>query len=78
MKLDESDLETTYFPTKPQRIDKSVGYVVIGLAVVLMFSLFVYGMNRIQTVSDRAVSGPALTNEIPTPEISDTVDTSTN
>ena len=72
MKLDESDLDRTYFPNNAQRVDKSVGYVVIGLAVVLLCSLFVFGMNRIQTVSDQTVGGRSTpTNDRSAPDISD-------
>lgn len=76
MKLDESDLEETYFPVKAERVDKSIGYVVIGLVVVLIFSLFVFGLNRIQSASSQSVGTRSPENEPPAADISDTVDSS--
>lgn len=77
MKLDESDFEDTYSPINAQRVDKSIGYVAVGLIVVLIFSLFVFGLNRIQSASVQAVGGRSLENEQhPTADISDTVDSS--
>jgi hypothetical protein len=69
MKLDESEFETTYSPTNARRIDKSVGYVVLGLAVVLIFGLITVGMNRIQTVSDQTVGGSSQKANEPAAEI---------
>lgn len=78
MKLEESDLEITYFPKKAERVDKSVGYVVIGMAVVLAFSFFFFGINRVQNASSQTVGDRSPVNELPTPDISDTVDSSKN
>lgn len=73
MKLDDADLEKSYFPTNPQRIDRSVGYVVVVLVVILIFGLLVSGMNRIQTVSDQTVDH-SKSDEQPPAEISDSAD----
>jgi len=78
MKLDEADLENSYFEPTARRVDKSVGYVLIGLVVILCFSFFVFGMNRIQTVSDQTVESHSRSSDRPTAEISDTVDPAKN
>jgi hypothetical protein len=74
MKLDESELETAYAPTNARRIDRGIGYVVFGLAVILFFGLVVVGMNRLQTVSDQAVGAPSQTAAEPATEIGNTAE----
>jgi hypothetical protein len=45
--------ETVYF--KKNSIDRSIGYLIGGVAVLLFFLLSVLGMGRVQSMSDQAV-----------------------
>lgn len=44
--------QTVYF--KKRGIDRSIGYLVGGVAVLLFFLLLLLGMGRVQTMSDQA------------------------
>ena len=76
MKLDEADLEQSYFQTVRKGTDNAVGYILIGLVVASFFSLYLIGMQRVQTVSDQAVGDHEhqRSTSRPKPEISDSVD----
>ena len=77
MKSDESRLEQSFFEHHSTKVDKSIGFLVAGLAAALMFSAFLFGMTQIHSVSSRTTGGdhsPIAVDE-PTPEIGDTVET---
>ena len=78
MKIDETDLEQSFFEPIGKRVDKSIGYVLIGLVVVLFFSLFLFGMNRVQTVSTQAVGDHPRPVSEPKSEISEGIDSTKN
>ena len=75
MKLDEAELDKSYFPPVGKGVDKSVGYVLLGLIVVVCFAIFVFGINRIQSASDQVVDDHSRFVDRPTADISDDVDT---
>ncbi len=77
MKSDESRLEQSFFEHHSTKVDKSVGFLVIGLAAALLFSAFLFGMTQIHSASSRTTGGdhsPIAVSE-PTPEIGDTLET---
>jgi len=74
MNLDEAELEKSYFEPAGKGVDKTVGYVLIGLIVVLCFTTFVFGINRIQSASDNVIDNHARSTDRAMPDISDTVD----
>jgi len=74
MEVKEHDLDESYFQPTGKAVDKSIGYVMVGLGVFLFFSMFLFGMSRVQNASDQIVSeGPPLINDSE-PEISDRVE----
>ena len=78
MKSDETRLEQSFFEHHSTKVDKSIGFLVVGLAAALMFSAFLFGMTQIHSVSSRTAGGDHLPIAVdePTPEIGDTVETS--
>lgn len=74
MDLDEAEIDKTYFEPAGKGVDKTVGYVLIGLIVVLCFTTFVFGINRIQSASDNVVDNHVRAVDRSPPDISDTVD----
>jgi uncharacterized membrane protein required for colicin V production len=56
---------------KKSGIDRSLGYLVGGVAVVTFFLLIVLGMGRVQVMSDHAVSTDQAAPEPKSAEISD-------
>lgn len=78
MEVHEQDLEESYFQQTGKTVDKSIGYVMVGLGVFFFFSLFLLGMSRVQNASDQIVSdSPPITNDSE-PEISDRVESARN
>ena len=77
MKLGEADLEQSYFPSTPKATDKTAGYLLAGLAVVFFFSLYMFGLERVQTVSYQVVGSRTRPLEETKAEISDAVDRKT-
>lgn len=61
--------ETVY--AKKNGIDRSLGYLVGGVAVMLFFLLLLLGMGRVQTMSDHSVSTKAAEPEPKSAEIND-------
>ncbi|MEK6257221.1 MAG: hypothetical protein AABP62_01260 [Planctomycetota bacterium] len=61
--------ETVY--ARKNGIDRSLGYLVGGVAVVLFFLLSLFGMGRVQTMSDQAVGTNRAAPEPTSAEISD-------
>ena len=61
--------ETVY--AKKNGIDRSLGYLVGGVAVMLFFLLLLMGMGRVQTMSNQAVSGNRVEPEPKSAEIND-------
>lgn len=53
MKTDTSELEQTYFQPARKNADRTIGYILIAMMVLFMFSVYVMGMQRVQSVSDR-------------------------
>ena len=80
MKLDDAELDQSFFEHAGTKVDQSVGYILAGLVVVLFFSLFLLGLFRIQTVSSQVVGGghSRTANEEPRPEIGDAVEATKN
>lgn len=74
MKLGEADLEQSYFPSTRKAADKTVGYILVGLTVVLFFSLYLVGLERVLTVSDQIVGSRVPQVEETKADISDSVD----
>lgn len=74
MKLAESDLEQSYFPSTRKAADMSVTYILISLTVILFFTLFLAGLERVQSASDQVVGTRTRPSQEPRAEISDTVD----
>ena len=74
MKLGEADLEQSYFPSTPKATDKTAGYILAGLTVLFFFSLYLFGLDRVQTVSDQVVGSRTPPLEETKAEISDSVD----
>ncbi len=75
MKLGEADLEQSYFQAVRKGPDKTIGIILVGLFVILFFSLYLFGLQRVQTVSDHAVGDhmrPTVSE--PNPEIGDSID----
>jgi hypothetical protein len=56
---------------KKTGIDRSVGYLIIGVVVLLFFLLTVLGMGKIQQRSDEAGTANRYTPEEKVPEIGD-------
>ena len=56
---------------KRNGIDRSLGYLVGGVAVVMFFLLSLFGMGRVQIMSDHAVGTKLATPEPKSAEISD-------
>lgn len=78
MEVHEQDLEESYFQQTGKTVDKSIGYVMVGLGVFFFFSLFLLGMSRVQNASDQIVSdSPPIANDSE-PEISDRVESARN
>ena len=71
MKLEDSDLEESYFPSNHKTADNSAGYILAGLIVVLLFSLYLFGLQRVQSVSDQVVGNHARPTSEPPPDISE-------
>jgi hypothetical protein len=79
MKLDDPDDDQSYYPPPRKGVDKSIGYMLMGMVVVLFFSLFLMGMNRVQNVSSQVVNGHSRTIDEVTPsDIGDTSDAAKN
>lgn len=61
--------QTVY--AKKNSIDRSIGYLVGGVIVMLFFLLSLMGMGRVQIMSDQAVSTKEVEPEPKSAEISD-------
>ena len=57
--------------TRKNGIDRSLGYLVGGVAVILFFLLSLFGMGRVQNMSDQAVGVKPAGPEPKSAEISD-------
>ena len=57
---------------KKSGIDRSVGYLIIGVVALLFFLLTVLGMGRIQTLSDESGTTKPVTPAEKSAEIGDT------
>lgn len=64
------DIEETVY-LKKRRIDSSLGYLVGGVVVVLFFLLSLFGMGRVQNMSDQTVGANPIVSEPAPAEISD-------
>ena len=56
---------------KKEGIDRSVGYLILGIVVMLFFLLTVIGMGKIQNMSDATATSNRFAPEVKTPEIGD-------
>lgn len=65
-----TDFEATVYHNK-RGIDRSIGYLVGGVIVMLFFLLTVLGLGRVQIMSDQAVSANPVEPEPKSAEISD-------
>lgn len=74
MELDEADLDKSYLEPAGKGVDKTVGYVLIGLIVVLCFTTFVFGITKIQSASDNVVDSHSRSVDPSPPDISDTLE----
>ena len=74
MKLDEEELDQSYFQSVRKGTDKTIGYIFVCLIVTFFFSLYLIGMQRVQTVSDQVVSDHSRPDSRPVSEIGDPVD----
>lgn len=63
--------EIVYY--KKNGIDRSLGYLVGGVVVVMFFLLFVSGLGRVQIMSDKAVSSDRTAPEPKSAEISESM-----
>ena len=59
---------------KKNSIDRSISYLLIGVAVMAFFLLSVLGMGRVQSLSDQAVGVKPVAEEPPQSDISDLSD----
>lgn len=57
---------------KKNTIDRSVGYLIVGIVVLMFFLLTVLGMGRIQTLNNEATHTTRNVPEEKAPEIGDT------
>ncbi len=57
---------------KKSGIDRSVGYLIVGVVALLFFLLTVLGMGRIQNLSDESGATKPVTPEVKSAEIGDT------
>ena len=78
MNIDDTELDPEYHQHSGKGVDTSVRYLLLGIVVIFFFSLFLFGMNRVQTVSNQVVHGPSRVDSEPLPEISDAVDSTEN
>ena len=77
MKLADNDLDESYFQSIRKGNDKTVSYLFVSVVVFFLFSLFLIGMQRSQSISDQTtVERPRPAYEL-NPEIGD-VDEKTN
>lgn len=58
---------------KKSNIDRSVGYLIAGVVVLIFFLLVVLGMGRLQHLSDDAANTDRFVPEEKAPEIGDSV-----
>ncbi len=65
-----TDIDETAYPQK-RGIDRSLGYLVGGVAVVLIFLMLLSGMGRVQNMSDQTISPNRVVPEPKPAEISD-------
>lgn len=56
---------------KKSNIDRSVGYLIAGVVVLLFFLMVILGMGRIEHLSDGAAATNRFTPEEKAPEIGD-------
>ena len=56
---------------KKTNIDRSVGYIIAGVVVLLFFLMVIVGMGRIEHLSDGAATSNRFTPEEKVPEIGD-------
>ena len=59
---------------KKNSIDRSIGYLVVGVAVMSFFLLSVLGMGRVQSLSDKAIGIKPVAAEPASSDISDSSD----
>ena len=73
MLLNTSDnsVETVHFQRRG--IDRTLGYLVVGVAVLSFFLLSVFGMRQVQDMSDHAVGTKLATPEPKSAEISESI-----
>jgi hypothetical protein len=69
----QSELDEPVY-LKKNSIDRSIGYMVVGAAVMSFFLLSVIGMGRVQSLSDQAIGIKPVAPEAPQSDISDSAE----
>jgi len=76
MKLVDADLEQSFFQAPRKIADRSIGYIVIGLLIVLFFLIFLFGLQQVQSVADHVTGDRTRTESSSSEEIGDAADLS--
>ncbi len=58
MKLEEADLDQSFFQPIGKAVDTTVGHVLVGIFLLLIFTLLLFGIQRVQNVSLQTVVDP--------------------